>query len=214
MAVTIDVFSDVVCPWSFIGKRRLERALELYAAESPGAPPPEVHWRAFELNPEMPGEGEDRRAYYERKFGEGASDVREEVIAAGREVGIEFAFERVRRQPNTRAAHALIVAAAEHGIQDAVVEAMFRSFFLAGVDLSLPENLRKVAVDAGLDPEVADLVLEQKAAFQQVEAEQKAAREIGVDGVPVFIFNHRYAVTGSQPAEVILDAIRHAEAAR
>ncbi len=214
MSVTVDVFSDVVCPWSFIGKRRLEQALTLFAADSPEAELPDVRWRAFELNPDMPDEGEDRRTYYQRKFGEGADETREELVAAGREVGIEFAFDRVKRQPNTRAAHALIVAAAESGVQDAVVEALFRAFFEEGIDLSQRKNLRKVALGAGLDPEVIDLVLEKGAAFEQVEAEEKAAKEIGVDGVPVFIFNHRYAVTGSQPAEVILDAMRHAAASR
>ncbi len=212
MPLTIDVISDVVCPWCYIGKRRLEAALAEYSRGNPDAAPPEIHWRAFELNPDLPAAGVDRREHYRAKFGDDHEAALAPVQAAGREAGIVFAFDRIARQPNTRVAHALIAAAPRPAVQEELVEGFFRAFFVEGVDLTQPRSLETVALRAGLEGEAVRAVLGDGAGLDRVAAEEEAAREIGVDGVPVFIFNHRYVVTGSQPAEVLLDAMRHAAA--
>ena len=210
MALTIDVISDVVCPWCYIGKRRLEQALAAYGRENPEAPPTEVRWRAFELNPDLPAAGVDRREHYLAKFGEDHEVTIGRVQAAGRDAGIVFAFDRIARQPNTRVAHALIAAAPDAAVQEELVEGLFRAFFVEGVDLTQPRNIETVALRAGLDGGAIRAVLADGAGLDRVTAEEEAAREIEVDGVPVFVFNRRYVVTGSQSTEVLLDAMRHA----
>ena len=134
--MTIDVISDVVCPWCYIGKRRLEGALAQWAAAHPGAPAPRVQWRPFQLNPTLPQTGMSRREYVKRKFGDQGGATYERVAAVGREVGIPFAFDAIERQPNTLATHALIGASGELGIQDAMVETLFRAYFLDGRDMT------------------------------------------------------------------------------
>jgi predicted DsbA family dithiol-disulfide isomerase len=213
MALTIDVVSDVVCPWCYIGKRRLEGALALYAKEHPDAPPPAVTWRPFQLNPGMPDEGMARDEYVRRKFGDRGGAVYDRVSAVGREVGIPFAFDRIARQPNTLAAHSLIELAEARGAQDAIVEALFRAYFLDGIDLTARENLVAVASGAGLDPAEAAAWLGDANARDLAATEDQRAREIGIQGVPFFIFNGRVAVSGAHPAEALFDAMKQAEAA-
>jgi predicted DsbA family dithiol-disulfide isomerase len=212
MALSIDVVSDVVCPWCFIGKRRLEGALALYAKAHPDAPAPQVTWRPFQLNPGMPDEGMPRAEYVQRKFGDRGGAVYDRVSGVGREVGIPFAFDRIARQPNTLAAHSLIEAAQAHGVQDAVVEALFRAYFLEGVDLTVPENLAAIAAAAGLDRAAAEAWLADPGKRDGAAAEDQRAREIGVEGVPFFIFNGRLAVSGAHPAETLFEAMNQADA--
>ena len=211
MTLSIDVVSDVVCPWCFIGKRRLEAALALYAKERPDAPAPTVSWRPFQLNPDLPAEGMPRAEYIQRKFGARGGAVYERVTMVGRQVGIPFAFDRIVRQPNTLAAHSLIELAQAHGRQDAVAEAFFRAYFLDGVDLTHRANLVAIAAGAGLDPAEAETWLDNANARDAVAAEDARARELGIQGVPFFIFGGRVAVSGAQPAEVLLDAMTQAE---
>jgi predicted DsbA family dithiol-disulfide isomerase len=213
MPLTIDVVSDVVCPWCFIGKRRLEGALALYAKEHPDVPPPTVTWRPFQLNPGLPAGGMARADYIARKFGPRGGAVYDRVSTVGREVGIDFAFNRITRQPNTLAAHSLIELAGAQGRQDATKEAFFRAYFLDGVDLTARENLVAVATSAGLDRTAIEEWLDSAEARAAVAAEDARAREIGIEGVPFFIFNGRLGVSGAQPAEVLLDAMKQAESA-
>jgi predicted DsbA family dithiol-disulfide isomerase len=213
MALTIDVVSDVVCPWCYIGKRRLEGALALYAKAHPDAPAPAVTWRPFQLNPGLPDEGMARAEYVQRKFGARGGAVYDRVSAVGREVGIPFAFDRISRQPNTLAAHSLIELAETRGVQDALVEAFFRAYFREGVDLPARENLVAIAAGAGLDHAEVEAWLDDKNARDLAAAEDQRAREIGIQGVPFFIFNGRVAVSGAHPAESLLDAMNQAEAA-
>jgi predicted DsbA family dithiol-disulfide isomerase len=209
----IDVISDVVCPWCFIGKRRLEGALERWRAAHPDAPAPEVTWRPFQLNPTLPEQGTSRREYIRRKFGEQAGkDMYARVAAVGQEVGIPFAFDAIERQPNTLAPHALIGAAAELGIQDAVVEALFRAYFLEGRDMTDRATLVDVATAAGMTREQAEKVLDSPEARESAALEDERAREIGVSGVPFFIFEGKLAVSGAQPAEVLVQAMEQAAA--
>jgi predicted DsbA family dithiol-disulfide isomerase len=213
MALSIDVVSDVVCPWCFIGKRRLEGALALYAKERPDAPAPTVTWRPFQLNPGLPAEGMARADYVARKFGARGGAVYDRVKAVGREVGIDFAFDRITRQPNTLAAHSLIWLAGTVGRQDATKEAFLRAYFLDGVDLTARANLVAIATSAGLDRAAVEEWLDNPEAREGAAAEDARAREIGIEGVPFFIFNGRLGVSGAQPAEVLLDAMKQAEGA-
>ncbi len=210
MTLAIDIISDVVCPWCFVGKRRVEAALRLYRER--GGAEPKLTWHPFQLNPDMPPEGVDRDEYVRRKFGaERAGQVYGRITAVGREVGIPFDFAKVTRQPNTLAAHSLIALAIDAGKQDAVVEAFFRAFFLEGRDLTSAGTLAEIAVGAGLDAGDVKDFLGSANARAHIEAEDKQAREIGVGGVPFFIFNRRVAVSGAQAPEVLLEAMLEAE---
>src|SRR5262245_26145667 len=213
MTLAIDVVSDVVCPWCFIGKRRLEGALALYAKERPDAPPPTVTWRPFQLNPGLPAEGMARADYIARKFGSRGGAVYDRVSAVGREVGIDFAFDRITRQPNTLAAHSLIELARAKGRQGATKEAFLRAYFLDGVDLTARENLVAIATSAGLERATVEEWLDNAEAREAVAAEDARARELGIEGVPFFIFNGRLGVSGAQTPEVLLDAMKQAESA-
>ncbi len=209
--LTVDVVSDVMCPWCFIGKRRLERAL----ADAPELPV-EVAWHPFQLDPTLPPEGRDRRAYLEDKFGgaEGAREVYAQIEAVGAEEGIAFAFDRIERSPNTLDAHRLIRWAGIEGAQDRVVERLFEMYFLEGTNLAEPSSLVAAAVDAGMDGAVVERLLGGEADKDAVRGEIEAAQRMGITGVPCFIVDARYAVVGAQPPEVLVDAMRTALADR
>ncbi len=206
----IDIFSDTICPWCFIGKRRLERAL----AERP-QPDLTLHWRAFQLNPDMPEGGMDRQRYLELKFGgtRNAKSVYDQVRAAGASEGIDFAFEAMRRTPNTIASHRLIryaagaaragEGAAGAGHQDAVVQALFDAYFLRGEDIGDLDVLSAAAATGGLDAAAARAFLEGDAEAEEVRAEDRGARQAGISGVPCFIFNGQHALAGAHPPEVL-----------
>jgi predicted DsbA family dithiol-disulfide isomerase len=212
MSLAIDIISDVVCPWCFIGKRRLEAALKLYRERSPGAAEPKITWHPFQLNPDMPTTGIDRDAYVKSKFGaDRAGQIYGRITSIGKEVGIPFDFSEVTRQPNTLAAHSLIALAIDAGKQDAVVEALFRAFFLEGKDLTSADALAEIAVGAGLDAGDVKAFLASENARTHILAEDKEARKIGVEGVPFFVFNKRIAVSGAQEPAVLLEAMLEAE---
>ena len=219
MALNIDIISDVVCPWCYIGKRQIEAALALYAQQNPGADQPRVTWRPFQLNPQLPAEGVGRQEYVVQKFGAARSkDIYARVAAVGVEYGIAFAFDKIARQPNTVAVHSLIALAAAaappaDGLQDRVKEAFLRAYFLDGVDLTSTENLVAIATTAGLDRAKVEQCLADPQSRQAVEQEDQRARAIGVEGVPFFIFNGKLAVSGAQGPEALLDAMRQAETA-
>ena len=214
-AFTIDIISDVVCPWCYIGKRRLESALTRLARNN--AQSAQIRWHAFQLNPDIPPGGVDRRSYLEQKFGGPlrAQQIYARVIAAGDEVGISFNFERIERQPNTFDAHRLIAWAQDldSGASDAVVERLFRAYFVDGVDIGDIDALARLAGDAGFDAVAARIWLASEGGRAAIQAEEQRARALGVTGVPFFVFNQRLAVSGAQPPEVLLDAIEQAEAA-
>lgn len=216
--MNIDIISDVVCPWCYIGKRQIESALEQYAQQNPGMDPPRVAWRPFQLNPQLPAEGMSRKDYVEQKFGAArAKDVYARVAAVGAEHGIAFAFDRIVRQPNTVAAHSLIALAGAgepaDDLQSRVKEAFLRAYFLDGVDLTSTENLIAIATAAGLDRASAQQCLADPQSRFAVEQEDQRARAIGVQGVPFFIFNGKVAVSGAQGLRALLDAMRQAETA-
>lgn len=208
--LTVDVVSDIVCPWCWIGKRRLEVALQ----QRDGGQVP-VRWHPFQLNPDLPAEGTDRASYLERKF-DGAEPAREiyaRVSAAGREVGIRFDFERIGRQPNTLDTHRLIAWAQHRDAAAAgtLVERLFAAFFTEGADLGDRRELARLAGEAGYDTGEAEQMLAGDAGRQAVADADERARRLGISGVPLFIFNQRLAVSGAQPPEVLIEAMARAE---
>ncbi len=196
----IDIFSDTICPWCFIGKRRLERALKERPQEGLT-----IRWRAFQLNPDMPAEGMDRTHYLETKFGGAANAqaVYAQVRAAGESENIAFAFDKIQRTPNTVDSHRLIRFARDNGRQDEIVEALFHAYFLRGENIGDPEVLVAAAVEAGLDAEATRAFLAGKAEAEVVRGEDAQARQAGINGVPCFIFNGKYALAGAHPPEVL-----------
>lgn len=200
----IDIVSDTICPWCFIGKRRLERAL----AERPDLDV-QIGWRPFQLNPDMPPEGMDRQAYLAAKFGgeTRAKRTYAPVLAAAEGEGIAIDYDRIRKTPNTLASHRLIRWAAAYDAQYQVVEQLFRRYFLEGQDISDHTVLTQVARDAGMDADLVAVWLAEGRDIDIIRNEDKVAREMGIRGVPCFIFDRRYALSGAQDPEVILQVL-------
>jgi len=211
MALTIDIVSDVVCPWCYVGKRRLERALELYRARRPDAPAPTVTYHPFQLNPDIPREGVPRAEYVEKKFGPRGYGAHERLVHAGRPLGIDFAFDRIECQPNTLAAHALIEWARRRGVQPAMKEALMKAFFVDGRDLADPRTLVALAAEAGLERGEAETAIADAELLKHVAEEEEHAKAMGIHGVPFFILNRRLAVEGAQQSDVLLEAMLEAE---
>ena len=211
MSLSIDIVSDIVCPWCFIGKRRLEAALDLYRARNPAAAAPQVTYHPFELNPDEPREGIARADYIAKKFGARGYSAHDRLVQAGTPLGIAFAFDRIARQPNTLAAHALIESARRHGVQGAVKEALMQAFFVDGLDLTDTATLVQIAADAGLERKQAEAAIADEELRRAVAEEEEKARGMGVQGVPFFIFNGRMVVEGAQPPETLLQAMLEAE---
>lgn len=215
----LDIYADVTCPWCYIGKRRLERALAMAAAGPTGPQTIQVHWRPFLLNPGMPPGGMDRKAYLAWKFGGTGrvSFISDRIAQEGREDGIPFAFEKITRTPNTIDAHRAIAFAQERGDAEPVVEALFAAYFTAGRDIGARSELIAIGRDCGLDgAELADY-LNSDAGRDAIVASNDQARSFGINAVPCFVFDGREALAGAQPPEVFLRlfdfARRHAMAA-
>ncbi len=206
----IDVISDVVCPWCFIGKRRLDEALRQSGMEGAS-----VRWHPFELNPDLPLEGLDRRAYLEAKFGGAvnAAATYARVREAGASTGIAFQFERIARQPNTRAAHRLVGWWQEQGNDaSALMERLFHAYFLDGLSLVGESALVDIAAEAGVDAAEARDMLASGAGDAEVAAAERRAQAIGVSGVPFFVFGRRVGVSGAQAVDLLVEALQQAGA--
>lgn len=206
-ALAIDVVSDVVCPWCFIGKKRLEKALAL----NPDIET-EVHWRPYQLAPELPREGVPRRDYMLAKFGdaERIRQIHERLAGIGAEEGIPFAFESIAVAPNTLDAHRLILWARAGGRQGELVEALFRAFFIEGRNLADTAVLIAIGAAHGLDADLLTELFASDADVERTEREIASARRIGVTGVPFFIIGGRYGIAGAEAPETIAGAIRQA----
>ncbi len=206
MTLAVDVISDVICPWCFIGKRRLEKAIAAHGE------PVTVQWHAFQLNPTMPKEGISRREYRIRKFGswERSMQLDANIVATGKEEGILFDFDRMERTPNTVDAHRLIWVADKEGVQDAVVEALFRAYFTEGRDISNRQTLIDVVAEAGLDRKRAEAVLDGDEGMDAVKDAGDEARRLRVDSVPFFVVNGQITLSGAQPPVVVLTAFNQA----
>ncbi|MEO8716045.1 MAG: DsbA family oxidoreductase [Acetobacteraceae bacterium] len=203
----IDIVSDAICPWCYIGKRKLERALETLETEGLGF---SVRWNPFQLNPDMPREGRDRTAYRIAKFGgaERAAALDAQVAEAARAVGLAFRLDLMARTPNTLDAHRLIWLAGKQGAQDAAMEAVFAAYFMHGRDIGDHGVLAECAAAAGLDAQdvLAFLAGEQIAA--EMLAADRAAREAGVNGVPSFFLDGYGLFSGAVPSEQMEEALR------
>lgn len=206
----VDVVSDVVCPWCYIGKRHLDAALATLAEA--GQPLPTVRWHPYELNPDLPAEGVDRRDYLERKFGgpARAAQVYDRVRRAGTQAGIAFDFERIALQPNTRDAHRLIAWAQTRGDATALVERLFRAYFAEGADLTSRATLEALARDAGLGDDAIRAALDDGDALERARRGDEEARGLGVGGVPFFVVDGRIGVSGAQGADALVAAFAQA----
>jgi predicted DsbA family dithiol-disulfide isomerase len=198
--VTIEVVSDVVCPWCYIGKRRLEKALALL-----GDPAVQVRWGAYELNPGAPKEGYNRPEYRARKFGNVAyaKQLEQRVAAAAAEEGLQFQFDRIERVPNTFDAHRLIWLAGRNNVQDAVVERLFRAYFIDAEDVGSPETLRRIGIESGLSAEAIDHLFRTDLGVGEVRAEEERARTEGVTGVPTFFVDGEPITSGAHPPQLL-----------
>jgi predicted DsbA family dithiol-disulfide isomerase len=207
MSITIAVHSDVICPWCWIGKRRLEQALATLPAGTAT-----VTWHPFQLNPGMPIEGMPRAEYRRRKFGSAeyaqALDARVTGVAA--EAGLAFDLAGQSRTPNTLRAHRLIRWAGAQGKQDALVEALFSAYFSAGLDVGDVAVLTRLAVSVGLDADVVARFLTSNEGTDEVLAEERVVRQHGAEGVPLFIINGQDRLSGAQPVPVFIAALTQA----
>jgi predicted DsbA family dithiol-disulfide isomerase len=203
--LTIEIYSDVVCPWCYIGKRRLERALD----QLNSAAQARITWRPFELNPTMPKEGMERATYLESKFGslDTFRQLEEHVLAVGAAERIPFSFGKVPRTPNTFMAHRLIWYAEQQGRQDAVVESLFRGYFVEGADIGIPSTLVQLADRSGLSVEAVERFLQSGEGAEEVKAEEAAGHRLGIRGVPYFVLKQTSGISGAQPVDVFVPAI-------
>jgi predicted DsbA family dithiol-disulfide isomerase len=208
MTLSVDIISDVICPWCFIGKRRLEKAI----ANLDRLHEVRVRWLPFQLNPQMPNEGIGRRDYRTKKFGswERSLELDAKMVAVGESEGIHFALDRIERTPNTLDSHRLIWWADKEGVQDAVVEALFRGYFTEGRDISNRQTLIDVVAEAGLDRHQAEEVLNRGEGLEAIKEAEVLSRRHRIDGVPFFIINGKFTLGGAQPPEAFLEAFRQA----
>jgi predicted DsbA family dithiol-disulfide isomerase len=202
----IEIASDVVCPWCYIGKRRLEKALESLKGEVEAR----IEWLPFQLNPGMPAGGMARADYRRQKFGSlekgRALDAR--VAQEGAGEGIAFAFDRMQRTPNTIAAHRLIDLAQKQGKGDAVVDALFRAYFEEARDIGDESVLKEIAERAGVTGQADEKILE------DVKEKEERVRDLGISGVPTFIFDRTSGLSGAYPPEQLAQAIREAASSK
>lgn len=209
MPLTVDIWSDVVCPWCYLGKRRFEAALERFEHRDDVS----VRWHSFELDPDAPQSNDERAAErLARKYGmtvEEAEVKHAQMTEMGAAEGLEFRYD-LSRSGNTFDAHRLIQLAGEHDLQDAVKERLLRAYFTEGEPIGDPDRLVALAAEAGLDADEARAVLEGDAYAEAVREDEQIARQIGIHGVPFFVIGRRYGVSGAQPTEVLLGALEQA----
>ena len=205
----IDVISDVICPWCYIGKRQLERALDMLEKQQLRFT---VAWHPFQLNPDMPREGVDRAQYRLAKFGsaERSRQLDERVTGAAANVGLDFHLDRLTRTPNTLNAHRVIRLAGQHGVQDGVVEALFEGYFCNGADLGDAEILADLAAKGGLDPKDVVAMLSGDDGLQSVIDGDRMARQCGIQGVPSFALDGHVLFSGAMPADEMAQAFQRA----
>jgi len=203
----IDIVSDAICPWCYIGKRQMERALATLGGEGLRF---SIHWNPFQLNPDMAKEGVDRAEYRAWKFGgpEKAAAIDARIVEAAAGVGLEFHPARIKRTPNTIDAHRLIWFAGQNGVQDAAMEAVFRAYFIEAQDIGEHSVLTECGVESGLDRYDVEAFLAGGLADPEMRAADAAARKAGVNGVPSFFLDGYGLFSGAMPAETMANAFR------
>jgi predicted DsbA family dithiol-disulfide isomerase len=202
--IEVEVVSDAVCPWCYVGKKRLEKAV----AAVKGKHEVTVRWKPFQLNPAMPKEGMGRKEYRERKFGSEkvVAELDRRMMAVGKEEQIPFALDKIEKTPNTFDAHRLIWFAGQKKLQNDVVDGLFRAFFTEARDIGDRAVLADVAAAAGLDKAEVARFLDSDEGAREVRAEEAKARDIGVEGVPFFTIAGRFAVSGAHEPDTFLEA--------
>ncbi|WP_428542041.1 DsbA family oxidoreductase [Profundibacter sp.] len=197
--IKLDIISDPICPWCYIGKANLDRALAAHPDH-----PFMIEWHPFQLNPDMPPQGMDRREYLELKFGgkEAAIKVYAEIAQKAEEAGLEIDFAAIKRTPNTINAHRLIHWAGIEGVQTFVVSALFRAYFVEGRDIGSNDVLCNIADASGMDADMVERLLKSDADVEYIRNKDAEARERGVRGVPTFIVANESVLTGAQPADL------------
>jgi predicted DsbA family dithiol-disulfide isomerase len=210
MGLAVDVISDVICPWCYIGKRRLEKAIVESQQEV------RVRWLPFQLNPTMPNEGISRKEYRSRKFGrwERSLELDAKMVALGDTEGIHFAFDQIEWMPNTEDAHRLVWLADQQDCQDAVVESLFRAYFTEARVISNRQILIDVVAEAGLDRDRAEAMLNSEQGMDAIKEAEELSRRHQVIGVPFFIVNDESTLSGAQQPDAFLDAFRQAIGSR
>ncbi|QKC83919.1 DsbA family protein [Mesorhizobium sp. NZP2077] len=215
-AITVDVVSDVVCPWCFIGQKRLDKAVAAVAAV--GDVDVHIRWRPFQLDPTIQPQGKDRREYMLAKFGseERIREIHARIEPLGEAEGISFAFDAIKVAPNTLDAHRLIrwAGAAGEAVQNRLVRRLFQLNFEQGVNIGDHAVLVEAAREAGMDASVAATLLPTDADVEAVRTEIATAARMGISGVPCFLIEGKYAVMGAQDADTLADAIRQVAAAK
>ena len=199
----IAIYSDVICPWCYVGKRRLERALAEEGREA------QIEWLPFELNPDMPREGMMRAEYRARKFGaRRADELDRDMTALGASEGIAFAFDRMARTPNTRRAHMLIARANAAGLGGAAAAALFRAYFEKAEDIGDPQVLVRIGTEIGLSAADAEAALADPELERFVVETEREAAGFGISGVPFFVIDEAWAVSGAQPTPAWVETLR------
>lgn len=203
--IKIDVVSDVVCPWCYIGKRRLEKAMDLLADQYTF----DVTYHPYELNPSMPAQGANQQEYLTNKFGgaEHYQQITQHVSSVAAAEGLAFNFDKQHISPNTRDAHRIIELARKQGKQLAAKEAFLKAYFTDGIDLSKKENLVKVAVSIGLEAQSVNNLLNSNDGLAEVELAEAEMQKLGVSGVPFYIINRQYGMSGAQPTTTFKQAL-------
>lgn len=215
--VQLEVWSDIACPWCYLGRRNLGVAL----ADLEEHERPVVTWRAFQLDPTLPVEGEDADAYFERRFGADLArlrDSQERLVAMGEELGIEYRFDRQRTVPNTHLAHRVLAAADAEGEREPLLDALFSAYFERGVDVGSPDLLRELVSEQVVDTEVADRImdraLDDPECARLVDEDIAIAQQLQVTGVPCFVADRAIAVPGAVPPPVLAQLLSEANARR
>lgn len=203
--ILIDVVSDVVCPWCFVGAKHLEQALT-----NVNGAPIVVRWRPYQLDPAIPEGGVDRKAYMQKKFGDGPQlkEAHQRLETLGINAGIAFDFDAIQISPNTLDAHRLIRWAFEAGVQDMIVKALFSAYFERGIDIGDKSVLADIAGACGMDRATIRAKLDTDEDKDAVRAEISEAQRIGISGVPFFIMNGKVGVSGAHPPQTLLDALK------
>ncbi|MEZ4947293.1 MAG: DsbA family oxidoreductase [Cyclobacteriaceae bacterium] len=204
--IKVDIVSDIVCPWCYIGKRRLEKAIEELTGEFEF----DISYLPFELHPNMPKEGRNQKEYLTEKFGgeERYHQLTANVTSVAAEEGLHFDYSQQQNSPNTRDAHRLIWLAKQEGVQPEVKEALLNAYFEKGVDLTKDDNLIDVAESAGLDRNKAMALLSSDEGLVEVEYLEQLNTQRGVSGVPFYIVNDKYGISGAQPSSSFVSAFR------
>lgn len=207
MLISVEIYSDVICPWCYVGKRRLEQAI----ASLSDAHQVRVKWMPFQLNPDMPPEGMNRVEYRTQKFGsvKRSEELESRFLIASADTKIPFHFDRIKRTPNTLDAHRMILLADQKGIQDAVVEQLFHAYFVEARNLSDRETLTDIVCKAGMERADVEQILNSEEGLDEIREAATFAKRNHIGGVPLFILNQEIMLSGAQPAETFRTAFQH-----